>query len=163
LIVISHGLTKSGSTLAFEMTRAVLCLNGHAQPKLPDGLVTAGHHINFVHHFDDDRLSRLVEYTRNERIVVKTHGDPSRLTARTVVDCLRRGDLEIQGVVRDRRDTVLSLIDAGVRARTDGTESFSTIQGVDDGIALVRRHLSAPSSRTRTGAADRLRSAPRPR
>jgi hypothetical protein len=141
VIVVSQGPTKSGTTLAFEITRAVLESNGCPQRALPDGVVTAGHQINFVHRWNDDALLALVEETRGERIVVKTHGPPD-LACELVDRLVASGDLRIHVVVRDPRDQVLSMLDAGRAARAEGSASFSQIETIDDALFQVHRQLA---------------------
>lgn len=141
MIVVSQGPTKSGTTLAFEMACATLELNGWPQRTLPDGVVTEGHHINFVHGWDDAALLALVEETRGERIVVKTHGPPD-LSPALVDRLIAAGELRIHVVVRDPRDQVLSMLDAGRAARAEGSASFSRIETIDDALFHVHRQLA---------------------
>ena len=141
MIVVSQGPTKSGTTLAFEMACATLELNGWPQRTLPDGVVTEGHHINFVHGWDDAALLALVEETRGERIVVKTHGPPD-LSPALVDRLIAAGELRIHVVVRDPRDQVLSMLDAGRAARAEGSASFSRIETIDDALFQVHRQLA---------------------
>ena len=48
LIYISYGITKSGSTLAFQLARTILDLAGFAQVRLSDTATVPGRRINFV-------------------------------------------------------------------------------------------------------------------
>ncbi len=141
MIVISFGLTSSGSTLAFEMAKAILELHRHPQLRLTDDLVTEGQNVNFVNGWTDDRLSRLIDCTVGKKIVVKTHADPSALSTEKTFGYLDSGDLKIQVVFRDPRDTVLSMLDHGVRARKRNQKAFSEIRTVDDAIMRLRRQL----------------------
>ena len=144
MIVVSYGIQKSGSTLAFEMARAVLELNGYAQPRLAEGIVNARPPgINMVGPWTDERLSRLVEATEGWKIVVKTHGSPQALSTSRVLDLVGSGDLKIHVVFRDPRDTVLSLLDAGVRARARKQAYFSEIRTFDGTIAMLGARLQA--------------------
>ena len=141
MIVVSQGPTKSGTTLAFEMACATLELHGWPQRKLPDGVVTEGHHINFLDRWDDAALRTLVDETRGERIVVKTHGSPA-LSPALVDRLLAAGELRVHLVVRDPRDQVLSMLDAGRAARAEGSASFSQIETIDDALFEVHRQLA---------------------
>lgn len=141
MIIISYGITKAGSTLAFRMAEAVLELNGYAQGKLSADLIDARRNINFVDRWSEERLRRLVEGTRGTRVVVKTHGGPAPGSAKLVSEYLAGSDLRIHAVFRDPRDTVLAMIDAGIRARRSGDAGFSEIRVLDDAIASIGRQL----------------------
>lgn len=141
MIVISYGLLKSGSTLAFEMTKAVLELNGNQQRRLPDGLVTEGQRVNFVRDLRDEDLERLVDATDGTTIAVKTHGTPELLSPGLVRSMLETGSLKIHVVIRDPRDIVVSMIDHSVRSRRNGSGAFSEIRSVDDAIARLAVQL----------------------
>ncbi len=140
MIIISYGITKSGSTLAFEMTRAILESNGFPQDRLDDGLVGEGSHINFIRTWTDDRLRGLVAAARAARVVVKTHARPD-LTPELVLDLIDTGHLKIQVVYRDPRDAVLSMLDQGRHSRRIGSRSFATLWELDDAIAALGRQL----------------------
>lgn len=133
MIVISFGVRKSGSTLAFEMAKAVLELVGHPQDLLPGGLVDPGHDINVVGTWTDERLARLIDETDGTRIVVRTHGHPRRLSTDSVREHLRAGRLKIHVVFRDPRDGVLSLLDEA-RKNPDKAGPLT----VDEAIARLR-------------------------
>ncbi len=143
VIIISYGVEKSGSTLAFEMTKAIVELNGHPQARLADGLVNEGPAINEVGPWTDERLSQLVEATRGTKIVVRTHHAPRRLSSSHVLEYIDAGEVRIQVVFRDPRDMVVSMIDDGVRARALHERRHSDIRTVDDAIPLLGRRLRA--------------------
>jgi hypothetical protein len=143
MIVISYGVEKSGSTLAFEMAKAVLELGGHPQERLDDEFVNAGPTINEVGPWTDDRMARLVSCTQGTKIVVRTHHSPNRLSTDRVLDYLASGDLKIHVSFRDPRDTVLSMLDDGVRARDRGEKRHSEIRTIDDAIAILSERLTA--------------------
>ena len=74
MIVLSYGMTKSGSTLAFELCKAVLEQRGYEQRHLPDDVVTEGHHINFLADVTVANLEKLVaEVAPSEIIAIKIH------------------------------------------------------------------------------------------
>jgi hypothetical protein len=145
VIVISFGVNKSGSTLAFELAKAVLALNGYPQPRLGDDLVQEGHHINFVRQWTDDRLDRLLEATAGSCIVVKTHGGPFLLSSARLQEALDAGDIRIHVVYRDPRDTIVSMLESDVvaRLRRSDDPSFRELRGVDDAITRVGARLEA--------------------
>jgi hypothetical protein len=143
MIVISYGVEKSGSTLAFEMTKAVLELNGHVQLRLADGPVDPGPTINEVGPWTDERLARLVECTEGMKIVVRTHNPPYHLSTDRVLEHLGSGDLKIHVVYRDPRDTVVSMLDDAVRARASNERRHSDLFTVEDAIAKLAKRLRA--------------------
>ena len=57
-VYLSYGMPKSGSTLAFELTKAVFEQNNHPQTRL-SGLVEAKHALNFLDDFSDEVVERL--------------------------------------------------------------------------------------------------------
>ena len=137
MILVSYGLTKSGSTLAFEIAKAVLELNGHSQARLTNDLVTEGHGINFVRGWTDEKLSALIDATRGQRVAVKTHTTAARLSPELVGHAIDAGELKIQVVYRDPRDMILSMLDHGARARAvphDG--AFRDVDTLD--VAIER-------------------------
>jgi hypothetical protein len=111
MIIISFGVRKSGSTLAFQMARAVLELGGHPQVPLPDDLVKLGKPFNAIDRWNDDRLDRLVDAAQGTRLAIKTHGAPDQLSTGRLCDHLDAGEVRIHVVFRDPRDTVLSMLD----------------------------------------------------
>ena len=140
MIVISYGIPKSGSTLAFEMARAVFDMNGFSQERLDHGVVGRGTNINFVHEWSDERLLRLIESTRGRRVVVKTHREPN-VSPESVLELMDAGDLKIQVVYRDPRDTIVSMLDQGVLERRIGAGSFRSVHVLEDGINVLGRHV----------------------
>lgn len=141
MIVISYGIRKSGSTLAFEMAKAVLELDGHPQTKLTDEIVNGSKKFNVVRSWTDDRLSRLIAETDGARIVVKTHRPPDRLSTGVLFRALESGLVKIHVTYRDPRDTVLSLLDHGARSRSRNEQTLSQIVEVDDAIGRLRSDL----------------------
>ena len=136
MILLSFGVRKSGSTLAFEMAKAVLELAGHRQVRLPDELVNPRQRPNFLPHLDDERLARLVDAAHSTQLAIKTHEPPNRLTARRLVSSLRAGELKVHVVFRDPRDTVLSLLDEAA-AKPEKNKART----VDEAIERLRLQL----------------------
>ncbi len=112
MIIISFGIVRSGSTLAFEMAKAVLELTGHPQQRLTNDLVAEGFgDINFVRNWSDECLARLIDAAKGTRIVIKTHRSPAALSPAAIFDAIDAGELKIHVVFRDPRDTILSMMD----------------------------------------------------
>lgn len=142
MIIVSFGINKSGSTLAFEMTKAILELNGFPQARLDDHLLgTRWHHINFAPEWTDARLRSLIEAANGTRIVVKTHAGPAAISSNLIVDSIEANELRVHVVYRDPRDTVLSMLDAGFRARRSGGRGPSAIRALDDAIERIGERL----------------------
>ncbi len=115
MIVISYGVRKSGTTLAFELARAVLELNGYPQARLPEPLLGRSKPYNAVDSWTEERLHRLVDATAGNIVVVKTHASCVAISTPTMLGLLASGQVKIQTVFRDPRDTVLSLLDEARR------------------------------------------------
>lgn len=141
MIVVSFGVPKSGSTLAFEMTRAILELNGFAQDRLAVGLVVPEADINHQRDWSDDLMTRLFDATRGTKVVIKTHETPSAMSPALLVEALEAGDLKIHVVYRDPRDAIVSMIDQGVKVRQGGPLIQRSIRGVDEAIVRLGRPL----------------------
>lgn len=139
-LYLSYGVTKTGSTLAFELVRAILELAGADQSRLPDGAVTPGHNINFFAGSVSDQIPAALDAAagRGGLVAVKTHGRPES-GARAAA---RRGRLIGHVVFRDPRDIVLSMLDAGARAREAGARAFSEIVTLDDALRALERQVS---------------------
>lgn len=142
MIVISFGVRKSGSTLACEMAKAVLELNGHPQVLLPDELLSPGRsreptgRVNFAGPWRDDLVARLIEAAQGQKIVVRTHAHPYKLTRARIADAMDAGEVKIHVVFRDLRGVVLSMLD---EARAEPTHSKA--RTVDEVIARLRPRL----------------------
>lgn len=139
LIYISYGMTKSGSTLAFELTKALLEQNGFPQRRLSREAVPSEARINFVHRLSGDQLERIESEARalGAPIVLKTHQPPTP----AVEAWLRQGRIRGHCVYRDPREIALSMLDHGRRARAGGERAFADIETLDDALAGIRRQI----------------------
>jgi hypothetical protein len=139
-IYLSYGVTKTGSTLAFELIRAVLEQAGVDQSRLPDGIVTPGHKINFFGGVVSDQVPAALAAAagRGGLVAIKTHGRPDEGAKAAARD----GRLIGHVVFRDPRDIVLSLLDAGVRAREMSARAFSEIVTIEDALASLDRQVA---------------------
>jgi hypothetical protein len=143
MIVLSYGMTKSGSTLAFELCKSVLQQRGFEQRRLPDGVVAPWHHINFISELSVASLQRLVEaVSSSEIITIKTHlgfGDDEKWF---IEDGIRDGGIKVHVNYRDPREICLSLVDAGVQARENEKPAFAEVRTLRDAARIVRRQLN---------------------
>src|SRR5687767_3992156 len=114
MLYISYGITKTGSTLAFHLTRELLAQCGHDQSKLGEDVVIGTGRINFVRDWSALSAGVLDPIVRKGAIVaIKTHARPSEDVKRW----LRSGLARAQAIYRDPRDIALSLVDAGKQGR----------------------------------------------
>ena len=142
MIVISYGLEKSGSTLAFEMAKTVLELDGSPQRRLGDDLVDPEPGVNELGSWSDERLDALVEDTRDERIVVRTHGAATPLTPSKLLGHLAAGDVRVHVTYRDPRDIVLSMLDEGARGRASGRGRSLGVGSVEEAVPILAGRLT---------------------
>ncbi|MCF4164854.1 hypothetical protein L2U69_04275 [Zavarzinia compransoris] len=142
MLVISYGITKSGSTLAFELAKAVLSFSGFPQDRLAEHLLTPGHNINFTTEPNLETIDAILgSLAPGQRIVLKTHRAPPAEERPRLEALCREGLLKIQVAVRDPRDICLSLVDAGETARRNGHTAFSRIETLDTALRTVRRQI----------------------
>ncbi|MGF1462338.1 MAG: hypothetical protein ACFB2Z_04085 [Maricaulaceae bacterium] len=142
MLILSYGITKSGSTLAFELAKGILTSAGYEQPRLPDRVVTSGHNINFIERANAATLGALIETIGpDRRIVVKCHCRFDLKLLDRIEAWIAAGDLQIHAAYRDPREICLSLLDAGERARAANRKEFSEIETLDKAIRVCRRQI----------------------
>jgi hypothetical protein len=129
-LYLSFGMPKSGSTLAFQLTRTLLELAGVAQDKIAEGITAAETKINFVQKLDGSALDKLLDEAVNSPgpRVIKTH---SRIFPR-VEAALKHGAIIGHAVCRDPRDIALSMLDAARENRDWGASQEGPYQMVAD-------------------------------
>ncbi|MBR0680335.1 hypothetical protein GXW74_07540 [Roseomonas eburnea] len=142
MIVFSCGIPKSGSTLAFQIARAVAVLGGHPQWRLPPPLVSPGHRVNFQQVLDAGLLRQVAERIGGRTLVIKTHDSPGLEWIAAYRDLAERGQAKALVSHRDPRDICLALLDAGRRARRRGEEAFSEFATLDGAAARVGGYLA---------------------
>lgn len=144
MIVISYGMTKSGSTLAFELCKAILEQRGFQQRRLPDGVVTAGHHINFQNEMSVTGLNAaLKEVSAKEFIAIKVHCSLRPSEIQFIESAIADGAMKVHVNLRDPREICLSLVDAGAHARQKNHKAFSEIISLEDAAKVTSRQLKA--------------------
>jgi hypothetical protein len=142
MLVISYGIPKSGSTLTFELINGMLASAGHPQKRLPDGLVSPGHGVNFLEKIYPDTLANLVAAVpQGGFIAVKTHTRIERPVFRLLEELQAQRKVQVVASYRDPRDICLSLMDAGARAREKGLKAFSECTDLASVIPKVERQL----------------------
>ena len=144
MILICYGITKSGSTLAFELAKGVLSAAGHEQTQLADGLVEPGRRINFINRITPERLNPLMEAVPGDKVIaVKTHAGFKRSMLPYLDQKVEEGKLKVHAAYRDPREICLSLVDAGERARAKGKQAFADVQTLDTASENVSKQLTS--------------------
>ena len=143
MILFSYGITKSGSTLAFELAKAILSTAGYEQTRLSDDVVEPGHHINFVNGISRQRIDRLLRAVPEDQfIAIKTHSGFPPLLLPYLDELSRASKIRIHANFRDPREICLSLMDAGVQARQRKRQAFSEIETLDQAVENVSRQIN---------------------
>lgn len=144
LIYFSYGMTKSGSTLAFELARSALVLAGFDQPRLSLNAVLNRKKLNFCAHIDEKVAAALTSEARaiGHTIAIKTHtrADPS------VVRLLQDGQATAHAVYRDPREIALSMLDHGAKSRANGRPGFVEFVTLADTIDNIRHQINSLKS-----------------
>lgn len=139
--VFSYGMTKCGSTLAFELARTALELSGYPQPVLPATATGNSRRINFAGHLDQSNIANLNDTIRDigHPVVIKTHTRPDPC----VIDMIDRGEAIVQATYRDPREMALSMIDHGNRSRDTGKLAFAEIANLDDALENITSQIDS--------------------
>ncbi len=141
MLILCYGLTKSGSTLAFELIKGWLETAGHAQDRLPDEVINPGHRVNYMQPLTRARLNDLLSTVGDRWIAVKTHSGIADPLFVYLEKLQKEGKLQIVVSYRDPRDISLSMLDAGVLARATGTKEFSEITDLTAAASEVTRQI----------------------
>lgn len=140
-IYFSYGITKSGSTLAFQM--ASLCLEkaGFPQPKLPPPAIEEVRRINFVDNLDETTTKHLIKSAEylGHTIVIKTHSPPNDY----IRDLSANGIIKSHACIRDPRDIALSMLDHSKKSRSMGKLTFTEIKNLDDAKSAIQNQFSS--------------------
>lgn len=132
-------MPKSGSPLAFELARTILCESGIPQPKLPYGIVDSKHEINFIKNLNRTILEAADGATSSWEppLIIKTHSKLQPFVRKG----LRRGRIIGHAVFRDPRDIALSMMDAAKEGRAWGDGPNGTFRSIRETIPVIRKHL----------------------
>src|ERR1044072_2240512 len=131
MLILCYGITKSGSTLAFELIKGMLESAGHTQQRLSDAAVNPGHRVNYVQPLDRRRLNLLLAEIGERWIAGKTHAGFNDPLFPSLEQRARADKLRIMASYRDPRDICLSLIDAAVKSRAQGKKEFSEVTDLE--------------------------------
>ncbi|MEM9778372.1 MAG: sulfotransferase domain-containing protein [Pseudomonadota bacterium] len=137
----SYGMTKCGSTLAFQLARVALIQAGFEQPLIPFPNRVAARKINFTGMFDEAHVAVLRETIADlgHPVVIKTHNRPDLPLVRLVED----GEVRAHAVFRDPRDMALSLLDSGRENRARGRPAFTEFETLSDTHGGIRNQLDS--------------------
>jgi len=141
MLILCYGITKSGSTLAFELVKGILESAGHPQLRLSEDVINPGHRINYIQPLDRRRLNRLIEAIGERWIAVKTHAGFVDALFPYLEKMEKKGRLRVIASYRDPREICLSLIDAGVVSRAAGKKEFSEVRDLDSAIPRVSEQI----------------------
>ena len=136
LLYFSYGMTKTGSTLAFQLVRTALDLCGFPQDRVELDVIRARSRWNFVSHISDRQLDELRQEARKRGypIALKTHTRPDP----GIVKMMQSGEAVAHACYRDPRDMALSMLDHGERARQAGNEAFSELTSLPQALENIR-------------------------
>jgi hypothetical protein len=142
MLVLCYGITKSGSTLGFELIKGMLKSIGHEQGRLSEGPVKPGHAINFVQQVDRKKLDDLLHLVGNRSIAVKTHAGVRDHVFPYLEELQEKRLVQIVASYRDPREICLSLADAGAHARTHNRTAFSEFTDIKSAVPGVLRQIA---------------------
>lgn len=136
LLYFSYGMTKTGSTLAFQLVRTALDLCGFPQDRVPLDVVNPVLRRNFVNHISDRQLSELKDQARKRGypIALKTHMRPDP----GVVEMIQSGEAIAHACYRDPRDMALSMLDHAQKSRETGGEEFAELTNLEQTFTNIR-------------------------
>ncbi len=136
LLYFSYGMTKTGSTLAFQLVRSALDLCGFPQDRVPLDVVNPVLRRNFVNHISPRQLDELKEEAkkRGYPIALKTHMRPDPC----VVEAIQSGVAIAHACYRDPRDMALSMLDHAQKSRETGGAEFAELTTLAQAFTNIR-------------------------
>ncbi len=141
LLYFSYGMTKTGSTLAFQLVRSALDLCGFPQDRVEQDVVPPHLKRNFVDHVSEQQLQALKQEALKRRtpIVLKTHMRPDP----GVVKMIQSGEAIAHASYRDPRDMALSMLDHAQKSRAAGAEEFSELTSMELVMENIRGQMNS--------------------
>jgi hypothetical protein len=147
MIVISYGIPKSGSTLAFELLRGMLRTAGFEQDAIYNDVrdvsaVNPDRAKNFISTITQEKLQDIVDRVGPDRIIaLKTHSDFPDDMFEWLEAAQAERKLQVIASYRDPRDICLSLMDSGRRSREKGKQAFSGIEDLGRAAEKVKKRI----------------------
>lgn len=154
MIYVCYGSKKSGSTLAYNLTRILLEAAGHEHISLPPEFLgeqrkQAGY-ANNIRFWTPELVAAAEVFVPAGRIVpFRTHVGPTT----SIADCLAQGRGRLQVTIRDPRDLALSFMDVAERQSLIGFERWDNFL-IDRGSFDVVVHKVAQNIGFMTAWAD---------
>ena len=138
-LFISYGMTRSGSTLAFETEKAILEEYGMPQEKIIiEGLE------NWIENYlpekylsDINSLKKINEKTQANFVVFKTHGAANE----KLLNFIRKFKIPVTISVRDPKDIAISLLEISKKNRSINETGFIDIISFKDAIKNMEEDL----------------------
>ena len=138
-LFISYGMTRSGSTLAFETEKAILENYGMPQDKIVyKGLE------NWIENYlpekylsDIDSLKKINEKTLDNFVVFKTHGAANK----KLINFIRKFKIPVTISVRDPKDIIISLLEISKKNRSINETGFINIISFKDALRNIEEDL----------------------
>lgn len=138
-LFISYGMTRSGSTLAFETEKAILEKYGMPQEKIMiEGLE------NWIENYlpekylsDINFLKKINEKTLSNFVVFKTHGAANE----KLLNFIRKFKIPVTISVRDPKDIVISLLEISKKNRSINETGFINIISFKDALKNIEEDL----------------------
>jgi hypothetical protein len=155
MLILCYGITKSGSTLAFELVKGMLESVGHPQSRLPDGPIDPGRRLNYIEMIDGPKVEELLAAIGPRHIAVKTHTAFKNELFPLLEKLQDQRRLQIVASYRDPRDICLALMDAGALARERNLRAFSMVEDMASAVAKIRQQI--PKFRKWSSVAGTLR------
>ena len=136
LLYFSYGMTKTGSTLAFQLVRSAPDLCGFPQDRVPLDVVNPVLRRNFVNHITQRQLAELKDEAkkRGYPIALKTHMRPDPC----VVEAIQSGEAIAHACYRDPRDMALSMLDHAQKSRETGGDEFAELTNLEQAFSNIR-------------------------
>ncbi len=139
MILIAYGLPKSASTFVFFTLANLAAGAGSAIWARLEQRMPEGKQAPYQPQVDEAYLALVRErWPEPELLPVKTHDALRPFVAQEVA----AGRIKACASFRDPRDTALALLDAGVRDREAGKDSFfAKLHGMDDAVRVLSNQL----------------------
>lgn len=139
MILIAYGLPKSASTFVFFTLANLAAGAGSALWARLEQRMPAGKQAPYQPQVDEAFLTLARErWPERELLPIKTHDELRPFVAREIAT----GRIKACASFRDPRDTALALLDAGVRDREAGKDSFfAKLHTMDDAVRVLSNQI----------------------
>ena len=138
-LFISYGMTRSGSTLAFETEKALLEKYGMPQQKIIfEGLGSwIENYLPEKYLSDIDSLKKIHQKTLTNFVVFKTHGAANK----KLIEFIRKFNIPVTISVRDPKDIIISLLEISKKNRSLNETGFINIISFKDALKNLEDDL----------------------